>query len=592
MQTFEIKEDFLLDGKPIKIISGAIHYFRMTQNQWEDSLYNLKALGANTVETYIPWNIHEPIEGTFDFNGMKDVVAFVKLAQEMGLYVILRPSAYICAEWEFGGLPAWLLKDGLIRLRSTDKIFMEKVENYYHELLPKLRPLQVTQGGPVIMMQIENEYGSYGMEKEYLLATKKIVESYGIDIPLFTSDGSWTEVLDAGSLIDEDVFVAGNFGSQSLKNAAVLKDFMTGHNKKWPIISMEYWDGWFNRWGNDIIKRDPQDLADEVEDMLSVGSINLYMFHGGTNFGFYNGCSARGNTDLPQVTSYDYDALLNESGQPTEKYYLVQKAIKKVCPDVWQAEPRVKELGNLGSFPIDKSVSLFHTKDDVVELTYSSYPLTMEQASSGYGYLLYDFELKNYHHENKFKIIEASDRLKIYADESLVATQYQETNGEELMLQGNPDSDTIHMDILVENLGRVNYGYKLNNPTQMKGIRGGVMYDIHFHQGFKHYPLTLSKEQLAAIDFDKEANPSHPSFYQSTFNLENVKDTYIDCSAYGKGVVIVNGINLGRYWDKGPHLSLYCPKEFLNVGENDIIIFETEGKHITNVTFSDTPVYV
>lgn len=592
MQTFEIKEDFLLDGKPIKIISGAIHYFRMTQNQWEDSLYNLKALGANTVETYIPWNIHEPIEGTFDFNGMKDVVAFVKLAQEMGLYVILRPSVYICAEWEFGGLPAWLLKDGLIRLRSTDKIFMEKVENYYHELLPKLRPLQVTQGGPVIMMQIENEYGSYGMEKEYLLATKKIVESYGIDIPLFTSDGSWTEVLDAGSLIDEDVFVAGNFGSQSLKNAAVLKDFMTGHNKKWPIISMEYWDGWFNRWGNDIIKRDPQDLADEVEDMLSVGSINLYMFHGGTNFGFYNGCSARGNTDLPQVTSYDYDALLNESGQPTEKYYLVQKAIKKVCPDVWQAEPRVKELGNLGSFPIDKSVSLFHTKDDVVELTYSSYPLTMEQASSGYGYLLYDFELKNYHHENKFKIIEASDRLKIYADESLVATQYQETNGEELMLQGNPDSDTIHMDILVENLGRVNYGYKLNNPTQMKGIRGGVMYDIHFHQGFKHYPLTLSKEQLAAIDFDKEANPSHPSFYQSTFNLENVKDTYIDCSAYGKGVVIVNGINLGRYWDKGPHLSLYCPKEFLNVGENDIIIFETEGKHITNVTFSDTPVYV
>lgn len=592
MQTFEIKEDFLLGGKPIKIISGAIHYFRMTQNQWEDSLYNLKALGANTVETYIPWNIHEPIEGTFDFSGMKDVVAFVKLAQEMGLYVILRPSVYICAEWEFGGLPAWLLKDGLIRLRSTDKMFMEKVENYYHELLPKLRPLQVTQGGPVIMMQIENEYGSYGMEKEYLLATKKIVESYGIDVPLFTSDGSWKEVLDAGSLIDEDVFVAGNFGSQSLKNAAVLKDFITEHNKKWPLISMEYWDGWFNRWGNDIIKRDPQDLADEVEDMLSVGSINLYMFHGGTNFGFYNGCSARGNTDLPQVTSYDYDALLNESGQPTEKYYLVQKAIKKVCPDVWQAEPRLKELDNVGSFPIDKSVSLFHTKDDIVKSTYSSYPLTMEQASSGYGYLLYDFELKNYHHENKFKVIEASDRLKIYADESLIATQYQETNGEELMLQGNPDSDTIHMDVLVENLGRVNYGYKLNNPTQMKGIRGGVMYDIHFHQGFKHYPLTLSKEQLAAIDFDKEANPSHPSFYQSTFNLENVKDTYVDCSAYGKGVVVVNGVNLGRYWDKGPHLSLYCPKEFLNVGENEIIIFETEGKHITNVTFSDTPVYV
>lgn len=592
MQTFSIEKEFLLDGEPMKIISGAIHYFRMTPNQWEDSLFNLKALGANTVETYIPWNIHEPTEGTFDFSGMKDIESFVKLAQKMGLYVILRPSVYICAEWEFGGLPAWLLKDGMIRLRSTDTIFMEKVANYYHELLPKLRPLQITQGGPVIMIQIENEYGSYGMEKDYLIATKKIVESYGIDVPLFTSDGSWKEVLDAGSLIDEDVFVAGNFGSQSIQNAAVLKEFMAEHNKSWPIMSMEYWDGWFNRWGEDIIKRDPKDLANEVKDMLQLGSINLYMFHGGTNFGFYNGCSARGNTDLPQVTSYDYDALLNESGQPTEKYYLVQQAIKEVCPDVWQAKPRVKQLVNLGSFPIQKSVSFFHTKDDMMTPVYSSYPLTMETISNGYGYLLYDFELKNYHHDNKLKVVEASDRLKIYTDGSHLATQYQETNGNELILNGDNNKETIKMSILIENMGRVNYGYKLNNPTQMKGIRGGVMYDIHFHQGFKHYPLTMSSEQLNAIDFNKQSNPNHPSFYQTTFHLDDIGDTYIDCSNYGKGVIIVNGVNLGRYWNRGPYLSLYCPKEFLHVGENDIIIFETEGKNITNVSFSDSPLYL
>ena len=592
MHTFDIKEDFLLDGKPMKIISGAIHYFRMTPSQWEDSLYNLKALGANTVETYIPWNIHEPIEGKFDFSGRKDVVAFVNLAQKMGLYVILRPSVYICAEWEFGGLPAWLLKNGMIRLRSTDPYFMEKTENYYHELLPKLRPLQVTQGGPVIMMQIENEYGSYGMEKDYLLATKKMVESYGIEVPLFTSDGSWKEVLDSGSLIDEDVFVAGNFGSKSIENSTVLKNFMEEHHKNWPIMSMEYWDGWFNRWGDDIIKRDPQDLADEVEDMLKIGSINLYMFHGGTNFGFYNGCSARGRTDLPQVTSYDYDALLNESGQPTEKYYLVQQAIKNSCPDVWQAEPRLKTLINLGTFPIQKSVSFFHTKDDMMTPVFSSYPLTMEQVGTGYGYLLYDFDLKNYHHENKFKVVEASDRLHLFADGEHLATQYHDTNGEEIMVQGNQERNTIEMSVLVENLGRVNYGYKLNNPTQMKGIRGGVMYDIHFHQGFKHYPLSLSKEELERINFDKESDANHPSFYQASFDLDDIGDTYIDCSNYGKGVVIVNGHNLGRYWNRGPYLSLYCPKDFLNEGKNDIIIFETEGKDIKEITFSDKPIYL
>ena len=207
MQTFEIKEDFLLNGQPIKIISGAIHYFRMTPSQWEDSLYNLKALGANTVETYIPWNIHEPEEGVYDFEGMKNIEAFVRLAEKLNLLVILRPSAYICAEWEFGGLPAWLLKEKDVRLRSTDPIFMTKVRNYFQVLLPKLAPLQITQGGPVIMMQVENEYGSYGMEKAYLRQTKQIMEELGIEVPLFTSDGAWEEVLDAGTLIEEDVFV-------------------------------------------------------------------------------------------------------------------------------------------------------------------------------------------------------------------------------------------------------------------------------------------------------------------------------------------------------------------------------------------------
>ncbi|OTN88634.1 glycosyl hydrolase [Enterococcus sp. 7E2_DIV0204] len=587
MQTFEIKEDFLLDGKPVKLISGAIHYFRMTPGQWEDSLYNLKALGANTVETYIPWNLHEPIEGTYDFEDLKDIEAFVKLAQEIGLLVILRPSVYICAEWEFGGLPAWLLREKGMRLRSTDPRFMEKVRQYFSVLIPKLIPLQLTQGGPVIMMQIENEYGSYGMEKDYLRQTKQLMEEFGVDVPLFTSDGAWDEVLDAGTLIEEDIFVTGNFGSHSKENAQVMQNFMKRHGKKWPIMCMEYWDGWFNRWNEPIIKRDGQELATEVKDMLEVGSLNLYMFHGGTNFGFYNGCSARGVLDLPQVTSYDYDALLTEWGEPTEKYFHVQKAIKEVCPEVWQAEPRKKELMNLGTYPIKESVSLFATKDQMIQAQQAMYPLSMEEAGEGYGYMLYSVELKNYFHENKLKIVEASDRVQVYVDGKYQTTQYQETVGEELAINGQPDKKEISLDVLVENLGRVNYGFKLNSPTQSKGIRGGIMQDIHFHQGYRHYPLTLSESQLQAIDYTAGSNPQQPSFYRIEVELDTLGDTFIDCSDYGKGVVLVNGVNLGRYWEVGPIRSLYCPKEFLKKGHNEVVIFETEGREIKELHFSE-----
>lgn len=591
MRTFDVKEDFLLNGKGIKLISGAIHYFRMMPSQWEDSLYNLKALGANTVETYIPWNIHEPVEGQFDFEYQKNIFKFIEKAQELGLLVILRPSAFICAEWEFGGLPAWLLNKRGIRLRSTDSYFMEKVENYYNYLLPKLAPYQITQGGPVIMMQIENEYGSFGMEKDYLRQTRILMENGGINVPLFTSDGAWEEALDSGSLIEDDILVTGNFGSRSKENAAVMKAFMDRHNKKWPLMCMEYWDGWFNRWGEPIVRRSAEDLAQDVKEMLEVGSINLYMFHGGTNFGFHNGCSARGIIDLPQVTSYDYDALLTEAGEPTDKYYAVQRVIKEVCPDAWQSSPRTKTIKKLGSYPVTTSVSLFNTLSAIAEPVHSMYPLTMEEVSNGYGYILYRAKLKNYHHENKFKVIEASDRLQIFIDQEKVATQTQHEIGEEVLISGSAENENIQVDVLVENQGRVNYGYKLNSPSQMKGIRGGIMQDIHFHQGFDHVALTLDKKQLDKVDYTKGAQAELPSFYKFNVTLDQVADTFIDCSAYGKGAIFINGFNIGRYWEKGPHASLYCPKDILIAGENEIIIFETEGREIEVLNFSDKPIY-
>lgn len=590
MDTFKIGKDFLLNNKPIKIISGAIHYFRLSPEQWPLSLQSLHALGANTVETYLPWNLHEPKEGMFDFDGMKNVFHFIELAQKEGLYVILRPSPYICAEWEFGGLPAWLLKEKQIRLRTDDPIFLEKIDHYYAHLIPKLLPYQITEGGPVLMMQVENEYGSYGMDKTYLKKVRDLMLKYGVTVPLFTSDGAWEEVLDAGSLPEEDILVTGNFGGHSEENIATMKKWMAEHQKEWPIMCMECWDGWFNRWGENIIKRGAEDFAQTARNILEVGSINLYMFHGGTSFGFYSGTSVREYKALPQITSYDYDALLTEAGEPTEKYYAVQRVIKDLFPDVWQAEPVKKTQTELGTFPVKESVSLFNTKDSLF-CKKTDYPLTMEELDSNYGYVLYSLNVKNYHKENKLRIVEANDRVQIFMNESLLETQYQESLGSPLSLP-ETQGDTLAFDILVENIGRTNYGYTLNSPTQSKGIRGGVVYDLHFHKGYSQYPLSLIPEELEKIDFSQDANPETPSFYRFDVDLEDVQDTYVDCSYYGKGSVIVNGHHLGRYWSIGPVLSLYCPKGFLREGKNEVIIFETEGVEITELSFVDHPIKI
>lgn len=590
MAKFEIREDFYLDDNKFKILSGAVHYFRIHPSQWEDTLFNLKALGFNTVETYIPWNLHEPYEGKFDFYGINDVEKFLEIAKKLGLYVILRPSPYICAEWEFGGLPAWLLKDKEIKLRSSDTRFINKLRNYYEELLPRLVKYQITKDGPVLMMQVENEYGSYGNEKEYLKIIASIMREKGVDVPLFTSDGTWMEALESGSLIEENIFVAGNFGSNSKENCHILKEFISQHGKEWPLMCMEYWDGWFNRWGEEIIRRDAIDLAEDVREMLKIGGINLYMFRGGTNFGFMNGCSARGNNDLPQVTSYDYDAVLTEWGNPTEKYYELQKVIKSLYPNIEQLNPRKRTLKNLGSYKVDGAVSLMSIISEISEERHTKYLHSMEDLDCNYGYILYRTKIKNYHHDEKLKIIDASDRCHIYIDEKFMAVQYKEEIGEEVEFSSK--NETISVDVLVENLGRVNYGHKLNSPTQRKGIKGGVMINNHFHSGWTQYPLPFSKEMIYKIKFEEKilSKIETPMFYHFTVELENIYDTFIDCSKYGKGCVFVNGVNIGRYWSNGPIQYLYLPSGFLKE-KNEIIIFETENILIEKLEFNDKPIF-
>ena len=320
MAKFEIKEEFYLDGKPFKILSGAIQYFRLHPDQWRDTLYNLKALGFNTVETYIPWALHEPQEGQFQAEGMLDFEAYFKLVEEMGLYLIVRPTPYICAEFDFGGLPAWLLRYPSMRLRVNHPLFLEKVSHFYDWLFPKLLPYQSDQGGPILMMQVENEYGSYAEDKAYMRSIAQMMKVRGVTVPLFTSDGTWIEALESGTLIEDDIFVTGNFGSQPKENTDNLRAFMERYGKKWPLMCTEFWDGWFSRWSEEIVRREAEDLAQDVKKMLQLGSMNLFLLRGGTNFGFISGCSARKTKDLPQITSYDFDAPITEWGQPTEKY--------------------------------------------------------------------------------------------------------------------------------------------------------------------------------------------------------------------------------------------------------------------------------
>jgi beta-galactosidase len=586
LNTFEIQEDFLLNGRPFKILSGAIHYFRVAPTDWYHSLYNLKALGFNTVETYVPWNLHEPRKGEYHFDGILDLEKFLLTAQELGLYAIVRPSPYICAEWEFGGFPAWLLNESA-RIRSNEVVYLNHVADYYDVLMEKIVPHQLSNGGNILMVQIENEYGSYGEDKDYLRSIHNLMCERGITVPFFTSDGPWRATLRAGSMIDEDILVTGNFGSKAKENFDSMQKFFDEHDKKWPLMCMEFWDGWFNRWKEPIIQRDPHELAEAVREVLDQGSINLYMFHGGTNFGFMNGCSARGVIDLPQITSYDYGAPLNEQGNPTEKYYALQKMIHDNYPDIQQMAPLVKPSLENKNIPLTNKVSLFATLDTISEPIHSKYPKTMEELGQNTGYLLYRTTIEKDAEEERLRIIDGRDRSQLFVNQKLKATQYQTEIGDDVKVS-LPQNDN-QIDVLIENMGRVNYGHKLFADTQRKGIRTGVMADLHFITNWQHYCLPL--ENCKKVDYSKEWQPNQPSFYRYEFNLSEVRDCFIDLSKFGKGIVFVNQTNIGRFWEVGPTLSLYVPGDLLNEGTNEIVIFETEGTFQPQIQLIKEPLY-
>ena len=581
MGTFEIRDKFYLNGEPFRIISGSIHYFRVMPQYWEHRLLKLREMGCNTVETYIPWNFHEPKKGEFDFTGMKDVESFVRLAQKLGLYVILRPSPYICAEWEFGGLPAWLLKDGEIKLRCTDGPYLAHALEYYDELMPRLAPLQITNGGPVIMMQVENEYGSYGNDTEYLMALRDSMISHGIDVPLVTSDGPTDDMLACGHA--DGVFQTGNFGSRAEEQFGILTDHGIA-----PLMCMEFWVGWFDHWGNGGHKTtSPDGCAKDFRYMLENGNVNIYMFHGGTSFGLMNGSNYYDEL-TPDVTSYDYDALLTEDGRETEKYRRFKAVVEDVAGEKIP-HPHVEDIPRAAyGKAIHTGSSALIPMAEKLPVHASKTTRSMERLGQDYGYTLYRTYLNHEPSIWSIRLCCANDRAIILLDGKPILTMYDhDLENAHNFETPIPVKKGAVLDIIVENMGRVNYGWKLEH--QLKGIDGGVVINNHHHYGWEMY--CLDEKAMREMVPDGKCKPGIPGVHSYAFTADEPHDTYLSLPGWGKGVAFINGFTLGRFWEIGPQKTLYIPAPLLKTGENTILLVETEGK-TGEVILTDTPIWV
>ena len=589
MSKFEIKDTFLLDGKPFQIISGAIHYFRVVPEYWQDRLEKLKNMGCNTVETYIPWNLTEPKKGEFNFEGICDFERFLDTAQKLGLYAIVRPSPYICAEWELGGLPSWLLAVTGLQPRCKNEPYYQNVRDYYKVLLPRLVNHQIDKGGNIILMQIENEYGYYGKDMSYLQFLADLMREEGITVPFVTSDGPWGKMFIRGQL--DGALPTGNFGSHARPLFANMKRMMKKTGNTGPLMCMEFWVGWFDAWGNkehktSKIKRNIKDL----NYMLKKGNVNFYMFHGGTNFGFMNGSNYFAKL-TPDVTSYDYDAPLSEDGKITEKYRIFQSIIKKYRD--FEEIPLSTKITQkaYGVVKAEKSVRLFDILPQLAQaqsVEGSDLPC-MEKAGQDYGYIIY--ETKAPAPSSGLKIENGQDRIIGYKNEEPRFTLFdKETANEQKLDLAAGDKLTL----MVENLGRVNFADKI--PFQRKGINGKVLAGGNALSNWNYYCLNLDGSQLSKINWDASSGKddtgvtgkdkaSTPTFTRLTFDVEEACDTYLDFTGWGKGCIFLNGFNLGRFWEIGPQKRLYVPAPLLKIGKNELIIFETEGKTAESVEF-------
>lgn len=572
---FEICGDqFCKDGKPVKLISGAVHYFRNLPETWPDIFEKLRAMGCNCVETYCAWNMHEPKPGTFDFTGRLDIVRFIKEAEKAGLMVIVRPGPYICAEWEFGGLPWWIQREEGLEIRCRNEVYIRYFDRYLDELLGRVRPLLCTNGGPVILLQCENEYGYYGDDREYLSYLRDGYRRRGIDVPLFTSDGGSEDSLLDGTV--EGCLPTLNFGSRVEENFKVHDQLFPNC----PKVCMEMWDGWFDAWGDEKHHTtDPQVYAGVVRDMLKKGSLNIYMFIGGTNFGFTSGAN-HGEKFTPDVTSYDYDALLTECGDVTEKYKAVREVIREATGKELPPIPKDREKKAYGKVALTRSAGLLSNLDALSSPIHSDVPRAMEEYGIGYGYIAYRTVLNRDYRDAKLSFESLGDRAQVLVNGKLQGIAYLNDSLEVTVNAKKGDVLTI----LVENMGRANFGPKM---MRKKGLPGRVLLGGKIHFSWDVYPLPMT--DLSGLSFGGDEAEA-PAFYEGTFTVEEPADTFLRTDSFKKGFVVLNGFNLGRYWEVGPQKTLYVPGPLLRKGENTLLLFESDGrKGEAEVEFVDRP---
>ncbi len=570
--SFQIKNgNFQLDNKPIMIYSGEMHFSRVPRAYWRQRLEMIKAMGMNTVATYVFWNYHEKAPGVWDFKtGNHDMADFIKTAQQVGLFVILRPGPYACAEWDFGGFPWWLSKNKNLQLRTDNPAFLDSAKVYIDHLASQVRDLQITHGGPVIMVQVENEYGSYVIQQHipkevahaYTDSIKHFLREAGINVPMYTADGTWA--FKGGAV--EGVLPAAN-GEDNLNK---LRDSVNAyHHNQGPYFVSEFYPGWLDHWAEPFQRVPARDVAKQLDQYLKNGvSFNFYMAEGGTNFGFASGANYDSKHPIqPDITSYDYDAPITEAGWPTPKFYSIRNEMAKYSSRPLTPVPKNYPVISIPPIKLNQSVDLFEIAKTIKPIV-SDAPICFEDLNQGSGYVLY---------RRKFKVplkgILAVFGLRDYGQVYI--------NGKFVSILNRMDSIFTCpvnipangvLDILVENLGRINYGAEIIH--NFKGIISPVLINqnaISGHWEMFKFPFS-SPTDLG--QFPVQNNTDHPTLYSGSFVLGKTGDTFLDMKGWGKGIVFVNGHNLGRYWHLGPQQTLYLPGSWLRKGLNRVMIFE------------------
>jgi beta-galactosidase len=555
--------DFVLDGRPFQMISGELHPARIPAEYWQHRIRMAKAMGCNTISAYIFWNYHEVEEGRFDFTTWnRDLARFAALVQQEGLWLILRPGPYVCAEWDFGGLPSYLLKIPDIKVRCMDPRYMAAAERYISAFAEVIKPLQITRGGPLLMLQIENEYGSYGNDRNYLLALEKAWRSQGVEVPFFTGDGPTPYMLEAGSLPGCAVGLDSGYdqGCFDLANAM---------NPGVPVFSSETYPGWLTHWGEEWARPDTAALLKEVRFLMETGkSFNFYVIHGGTNFGYTAGANSGGKGYEPDVTSYDYDAPISEQGRATPKYHALRRLIGSYLPE-GKKLPDIPEPIPAISLPEIQMTAFTDLWSNLPESRHLVQPVPFEMLDQNQGMVLYRTTLTG-HKSGKLKVTELHDFATVFLNGKYAGTLDRRDGIQSLELPATNEAYPV-LDILVEGMGHINFAQEI---IDRKGITDRVTLNGMTLMNWDAFTLPLTAMTTASLKQHEVSREKPGVFFSGSFSLSRVADTYLDLSGYTKGQVWVNGHCLGRYWNIGPQQRLYCPACFLKEGENEILVFD------------------